>query len=212
MDKGSRGVQPTPPSAATATPTPVNGFIGAQSVLRTESEHLKDSQSSLNRLEPVVSGPFKPDDNNHVNVMHVDCKALYRKFNESSPPKKTVKQLSTESHETTDTELNCKSPTMRDDLMQSAQTSEEKDFSGSDTREIPHLSPHSNGLKHHHHGNHPTKYSYDLSMSRSLVDLRMIDFAHATHRGYQDPVEYSSVDDGYIMGLNTLIEIFQSML
>ena len=48
---------------------------------------------------------------------------------------------------------------------------------------------------------------------RSTVDVRMIDFANLTHSGFaNDPVVYSGPDEGYMLGLTTLISIFQSIL
>ena len=47
---------------------------------------------------------------------------------------------------------------------------------------------------------------------RRLVDLRMIDFAHSTHKGcLQDRASYSGPDEGYILGLNTLITSLELM-
>ena len=45
--------------------------------------------------------------------------------------------------------------------------------------------------------------------------VRMIDFAHTTCplEGYQaDPVQYSGPDEGYVLGLNSIISVFQSHL
>ena len=52
-----------------------------------------------------------------------------------------------------------------------------------------------------------------LSQARHVVDVRMIDFAHATHEGYtNDVVKYSGPDEGYIKGLTTLISAFEGMM
>ena len=57
-----------------------------------------------------------------------------------------------------------------------------------------------------------------ITMSTSPVPntfVRMIDFAHTTCplEGYQtDPVQYSGPDEGYVLGLNSLITFFQSHL
>ena len=54
--------------------------------------------------------------------------------------------------------------------------------------------------------------SLSVEEAGTLVKVRMIDFAHATHtRCKHDPVKYSGPDEGYITGLNTLISAFHSM-
>ena len=66
-----------------------------------------------------------------------------------------------------------------------------------------HLSEGESGTSQNHRG---------TTTKRTLVDIRMIDFAHATHAKYKhDPVKYSGPDKGYVTGLNTLISAFQSM-
>ena len=51
-----------------------------------------------------------------------------------------------------------------------------------------------------------------LEDARQLVDVRMIDFAHATHSMcVRDPIKYSGPDEGYILGLNTLISAFRTL-
>lgn len=53
----------------------------------------------------------------------------------------------------------------------------------------------------------------DLHKARQSVDLRMIDFAHTTHGGYvHDFVQYAGPDEGYIVGLNTLIDAFEELI
>lgn len=53
----------------------------------------------------------------------------------------------------------------------------------------------------------------ELSEIRRHVDIRMIDFAHTTHRGLaDDAVCYSGVDESYVLGLSTLIRAFDEML
>lgn len=51
----------------------------------------------------------------------------------------------------------------------------------------------------------------DLAQARQAVDLRMIDFAHATHEGYRDCIHYDGVDESYLIGLDSLIEMFTDM-
>ena len=48
--------------------------------------------------------------------------------------------------------------------------------------------------------------------ARRIVDVRMIDFAHTTHRGCPDDlVKYTGPDDGYLLGLRTLISAFSDV-
>lgn len=51
----------------------------------------------------------------------------------------------------------------------------------------------------------------ELAEVRSKVDMRMIDFGHATHAGYKDSILYEGPDDGYLVGLNSLVTIFKKM-
>ena len=52
----------------------------------------------------------------------------------------------------------------------------------------------------------------NLEELRKLVDLRMIDFAHSTHKAcLHDKVSYSGPDEGYLTGLNTLISSLEVM-
>ena len=47
--------------------------------------------------------------------------------------------------------------------------------------------------------------------SESYIKVHMIDFAHTTHQGYSDPIKYSGPDEGYVVGLDTLIHAFENM-
>lgn len=64
---------------------------------------------------------------------------------------------------------------------------------------------------------HPCSYTShlhtcSLEEARKVVDVRMIDFAHTTHgKCERDPIKYSGPDDGYILGLNTLISAFREI-
>lgn len=44
-----------------------------------------------------------------------------------------------------------------------------------------------------------------------LVDVRMIDFAHSTHSGFQNDEKHRGVDQGYLFGLQNLIDIFEKI-
>ncbi|XP_069980444.1 inositol hexakisphosphate kinase 1 isoform X1 [Penaeus vannamei] len=43
------------------------------------------------------------------------------------------------------------------------------------------------------------------------VDIRLIDFAHATHKGMGDAKKYHGPDEGIMLGLDSLIKIFQDI-
>ena len=60
---------------------------------------------------------------------------------------------------------------------------------------------------------HLVNGEFNIHETRKTVDVRMIDFAHVTHSGYSDDlVQYSGPDDGYIVGLNTVISAFEGMM
>ena len=47
----------------------------------------------------------------------------------------------------------------------------------------------------------------------SHVELRMIDFANATHKGYPgDPLRYEGPDEGWLFGLKNVIQILKDLL
>ena len=50
----------------------------------------------------------------------------------------------------------------------------------------------------------------DLSM-KSLVDVRLIDFAHATHIGMNDKAIYEGPDDNFISGISNFISILKEL-
>lgn len=50
------------------------------------------------------------------------------------------------------------------------------------------------------------------SLSLESVDVRMIDFAHATHSGLDCGKEHQGADTGYMFGLSNLIKVFQEIL
>ena len=56
---------------------------------------------------------------------------------------------------------------------------------------------------------HPTS---DITMSKDCdVDVKMIDFGNTTHRYcVKDPVKYDGPDEGYILGLTTVINTFET--
>ena len=50
-------------------------------------------------------------------------------------------------------------------------------------------------------------------MKESHVELRMIDFANATHKGYpEDPLRYEGPDGGWLFGLGNIIRILKDLL
>jgi len=48
--------------------------------------------------------------------------------------------------------------------------------------------------------------------SGRVVDVRLIDFAHSTHRGLQDSVEHEGPDQGFLFGLENLVSILEAIL
>lgn len=52
----------------------------------------------------------------------------------------------------------------------------------------------------------------DFEVARKSVDIRMIDFAHSTHRGYNDAVQYNGPDEGYMLGVSSLVACFERMM
>ncbi|XP_071451941.1 uncharacterized protein [Hetaerina americana] len=44
-----------------------------------------------------------------------------------------------------------------------------------------------------------------------LVDVRLIDFAHSTHKGLSDPVIYAGPDQGFLFGLHNLINLLRDI-
>ena len=49
--------------------------------------------------------------------------------------------------------------------------------------------------------------------TRKLLDVRMIDFCNTTHRHcVDDPVKYDGPDEGYLLGLTTIIDALETFL
>lgn len=48
--------------------------------------------------------------------------------------------------------------------------------------------------------------------ARADVDVRMIDFAHATHKDFDDPVQHTGPDQGFIFGVESLISMLKTVL
>ncbi|KAK3852225.1 hypothetical protein Pcinc_004151 [Petrolisthes cinctipes] len=55
---------------------------------------------------------------------------------------------------------------------------------------------------------HRGKGRYRNRCSKSPIDIRLIDFAHATHKGMGDSKIYSGPDEGIMLGLESLTKIF----
>ncbi|XP_066997568.2 inositol hexakisphosphate kinase 1 [Anabrus simplex] len=49
------------------------------------------------------------------------------------------------------------------------------------------------------------------STSEPVVDVRMIDFAHSTHKELDDPVVYSGPDRGFLFGLENMIALLKGI-
>lgn len=53
---------------------------------------------------------------------------------------------------------------------------------------------------------------YDgLDDQPSEIDVRVIDFAHATHRDMTESPAYTGPDDGFVFGLKSLIELIEEL-
>lgn len=62
-------------------------------------------------------------------------------------------------------------------------------------------------------GLHESAAAMSASAFRPPVDVRMIDFAHATHHGFlQDKTAHVGPDHGYLFGLKNLIQLFEKEL
>lgn len=53
--------------------------------------------------------------------------------------------------------------------------------------------------------------SSPLLTPEPLVDVRIIDFAHSTHKGLGDPVLYSGPDRGFLFGLENMIALLKGI-
>jgi hypothetical protein len=53
--------------------------------------------------------------------------------------------------------------------------------------------------------------SSPLLSPEPLVDVRIIDFAHSTHKGLGDPVVYSGPDRGFLFGLENMIALLKGI-
>ena len=57
----------------------------------------------------------------------------------------------------------------------------------------------------------PSPTLFGVVVPEPLVDVRIIDFAHSTHRGLSDPVSYTGPDSGFIFGLENMISILKNI-
>ena len=83
---------------------------------------------------------------------------------------------------------------------------------GASTKHVVKNGFHSRHCNHQSFEMHCNISKVDLETARQSVDLRMIDFAHSTHRGYNDRVQYSGPDEGYVLGVSSLVACFKRML
>lgn len=51
----------------------------------------------------------------------------------------------------------------------------------------------------------------DVSEKEPLTDVRLIDFAHATHCGMDDTIVYAGPDSGFLFGLENMIDILKDI-
>lgn len=49
------------------------------------------------------------------------------------------------------------------------------------------------------------------ALPEPIVDVRIIDFAHSTHKGLDDPVVYSGPDQGFLFGLENMIALLKGI-
>ena len=56
--------------------------------------------------------------------------------------------------------------------------------------------------------------TYDglIGSKEPLFDLRLIDFAHSTHKGLRDPIVHEGPDSGFIHGLKSLISLLEQLV
>ena len=55
-------------------------------------------------------------------------------------------------------------------------------------------------------------YDGKVGSKEPLFDLRLIDFAHSTHKGLRDPVVHEGPDSGFIHGLKSLINLLEQLV
>lgn len=54
---------------------------------------------------------------------------------------------------------------------------------------------------------------FDGSLSEdSTIVVRMIDFAHSTFNGFLEDRPYSGIDEGYLLGINSLVKVTGDIL
>jgi hypothetical protein len=88
--------------------------------------------------------------------------------------------------------------------------------------------PHKSSAQSHHRRSSSTATYEDIKVNSSpsyeasvpssplltpepLVDVRIIDFAHSTHKGLDDPVVYSGPDRGFLFGLENMIALLKGI-
>lgn len=88
--------------------------------------------------------------------------------------------------------------------------------------------PHKSSVGSHHRRSSSTATYEDIKMKSSssfeatapssplpttepLVDVRIIDFAHSTHKDLDDPVVYSGPDHGFLFGLENMIALLKGI-
>ena len=50
-----------------------------------------------------------------------------------------------------------------------------------------------------------------LLRRKELVDIRLIDFAHSTHKGLNDASVHEGPDQGFLFGLDSLVTILREI-
>ena len=55
--------------------------------------------------------------------------------------------------------------------------------------------------------------TYDGNFTKEpFVDVRIIDFAHSTHKGFRDDILHEGPDNGFVQGLKNLVQILDEVL
>ena len=80
-----------------------------------------------------------------------------------------------------------------------------------DSINSPSTPPHVDGLPEETEPASSRMSREELAQARNHIDLRMIDFAHATHSGFMDPTRHTGCDYSYLKGLDTLLKIFKDV-
>lgn len=54
--------------------------------------------------------------------------------------------------------------------------------------------------------------AFDGKTNDGTIDLKMIDFAHSTFNGFMNDTTYDGPDEGYLLGLDSLINLLNDII